>query len=127
MLLGAALLVFLYALGGSVANWLAVGAGATAVVMALYSFASVGQGVYQRIADVAICAVGAWAIVAARVLGGGHALLLGAGAALLGLGALGLVVREVDLAGRLQVGESRIGPDEFARLAAIQGKARARR
>lgn len=127
MLLGAALLVFLYALGRPAADWIAVGAGATAIVMALYSFASVGQGVYQRLADVAICAVGAWGIVAARVLGGGNGLLLSVGAALLGLGGLGLVVREIDLAGRLQVGESRIGPDEFARLAGIQGKARARR
>ena len=128
LLLGAALLVFLYAIGRPLADWIAVGAGATAVVMALYSFASVEQGVYQRIADVVICGLGAWSIVAARVMNySGDWLLFGAGAGLFAMGAIGLVVRELDLAGGLQVGESRIGHDEFARLATLQGKAEAHR
>jgi hypothetical protein len=128
LLLGAAVLIFLFAFGRPLADWVAVGAGVTAILVALYSFASVAQGVYQRIADVLICALGAWAIVAARVFNDtGDWLIFGAGAGLLGLGAIGLVVREIDLASGLQVGESRIGPDEFARLATLQGKAEARR
>jgi hypothetical protein len=128
LLLGAAVLVFLYAFGRPVVSWVALGAGAAAIVCALVSFASVQQGVFQRIADLFIALVGTWSIVAARVLNGtGTWYLFGAGAGLLGLGAIGLIVREIELAGGLQVGDSRIGPDEFARLAALQGKAQARR
>ena len=66
LLLGAGLLVTLFAFPRTTADWVGVGAGAGAIVLALYSFAQRSQGVYQRIADVLICAVGAWAIVAAR-------------------------------------------------------------
>ncbi len=128
LLLGAAILVFLFAFGRATTDWIALGAGAGTIVMALYSFAMPEQGVYQRLADVVICALGAWAIVAARVMSDrGPWLVFGAGAALLGLGALGLVVREIDLAGGLQVGGSRIGPDEFARLSTMQRGARGSR
>jgi hypothetical protein len=128
LLLGAAVLIFLYALGRGVNDWIALGAGAAAVVLALYSFACREQGVYQRIADVAIATVGAWAIVAARVMAyRGDWLVSSAGLALLGLGAVGLVVREFALARGLQVGASHIGPDEFARLSMVQREARARR
>lgn len=124
LLMGTALLIFLFAFGRGTADWLALGVGAGAIVMALYSFAMPEQGIYQRIADVLIAAVGAWAIVAARVMNAhGPWLVFGAGAALLGLGALGLVVREIGLAGGLQVGGARIGPDEFARLSTLQHKA----
>src|SRR5579875_472197 len=68
MLLGTALVILLFALGRPVADWVAVGAGAAAIVMALYSFAMPAQGVAQRLADPAIAAVGTWAIVAARVM-----------------------------------------------------------
>lgn len=126
-LLGAGLLVLLFALGRPVADWISVGAGAATIVMALYSFASTDQGVYQRIADVVLCALGAWAIVAARVMNDpGIWLMFGAGAGLLGTGALGLVVREIALASGLQVGTSRIGPDEFVRLSTLQQEAEAR-
>jgi len=128
MLFGAGLLVFLFALGRPLADWISLGAGAATIVMALYSFASADQGVYQRIADVALCAVGAWAIVAARVMNDpGIWLMFGAGVAMTGLGALGLVVREIALAGGVQVGGSRVGPDEFARLSTLQRGAEARR
>ena len=128
LLLGTAVLVFLYALGRTVTDWVALGAGATAVVLALYSFACREQGIYQRIADVLIAAVGAWAIVAARVMAyRGDWLVSSAGLGLLGLGALGLVVREFALAGGLQVGASHIGPDEFARMSTVQREAQARR
>jgi hypothetical protein len=128
LLLGAGLLVFLFAFGRPIADWIAVGAGSGAVVMALYSFASADQGVYQRVADVAIALIGTWAIVAARVMNDpGVWLIFGAGAALAGLGAVGLVVRELHLAGELQVGEARIGYTEFARLSAYQRRAETRR
>ena len=128
LLVGAALLVFLYAFGNPLAQWVAVGAGSAAIVMGMYSFASAEQGVYQRIADVVICALGAWAIVAARVMNyDGRWLLFSAGAGLFALGAIGLVVREVGLGGDLRVGDSRIGADEFARLTTLQRDAEARR
>lgn len=128
LLLGAGLLVFLFAFGRPLADWIAVGAGSGAIVMGLYSFASAEQGVYQRLADVMIVLIGTWAIVAARVMNDpGMWLIFTAGAALTGLGAVGLVVREVRLSGELQVGESRIGYAEFARLSAHQRKAQARR
>jgi hypothetical protein len=128
LLAGAGLLVFLFAFGRPVADWIALGVGVTSIVIALFSFASRAQGVYQRVADVVICALGAWAIVAARVMNAhGIWLIFGAGAGLVAAGAIGLVVREVGLAGGLQVGGSRIGPDEFARLSVLQRDARARR
>jgi hypothetical protein len=127
LLLGAGLLVFLFALGRPLADWIAVGTGAGAIVMGLYSFASTHQGVYQRVADVAIVAIGAWAIVAARVMNQpGPWLIFGAGAGLAVLGAIGLVVREVALTGQLQVGETRIGASEFIRLSQLQREAQER-
>ncbi len=128
LIAGAGLLVALFAFPRATSDWIALGVGATAIVMALYSFAAADQGVYQRIADAAICAVGVWAIVAARVMADrGIWLMFGAGAALAALGAVGLLVREIGLAGGLQVGESRIGPDQFARMSALQRDAEARR
>ena len=61
LLLGAAVLVLLYSLGRGVADWVALGAGAGSIVLAMYSFACREQGIYQRIADGAIATVGAWA------------------------------------------------------------------
>jgi hypothetical protein len=120
LLLGVAVLVLLFALGRSLTDWIALGAGAAAVVMALYSFAMPDQGVYQRVADVVIAAVGTWAIVAARVMDARSIwLVFSAGAGLLVLGALGLVVREIELARGLRMGESWIGGDEFARLSTL--------
>ena len=127
LMLGAALLVVLFAMGRTTADWVAVGAGSCAVVLALYSFACSEQGVYQRLADVAIATLGGWAIVAARVMDSrGVWLVFGAGLGLVGCGALGLVVRELQLGNGLQVGGSRIGPDEFARLSTLQRSAKAR-
>jgi hypothetical protein len=121
LLLGAGLVVTTFAFSATTVDWVAVGVGAAAVLMALYSFALPDQGAYQRIADVVICAVGVWAIVAARVLApSGRWLEFSAGAALAALGAVGLLVREARLASGLQVGDSVIGPDEFADLAALQ-------
>jgi hypothetical protein len=126
LLLGAGLVVTTFAFSATTVDWVAVGVGAAAVLMALYSFALPDQGAYQRVADVVICAVGIWAIVAARVLApSGRWLEFSAGAALAALGAIGLLVREVRLASGLQVGHSVIGPDEFAHLAALQRDARA--
>jgi len=128
LLLGAGLLVALFAFAEPTAGWIALGAGSAAVVMALYSFAASDQGVYQRLADGLICALGAWAIVAARVMNyRGTWLLFGAGAGLAALGAIGLLVRELNLARGLQVGGSRLGLDEFGRLSAVQRDAEARR
>jgi hypothetical protein len=120
LLLGAAVLVLLFAFGRPLTGWVALGAGAAAIVMALYSFAMPAQGVYQRVADPVIVAVGTWAIVAARVMNDRSIwLVFSAGAGLLALGALGLVVREIDLTQRLGVSESSIGPDTFARLSTM--------
>jgi hypothetical protein len=125
LLLGAALLVALFAFGRPLADWVAVGAGAGAVVMALYSFACADQGVYQRVADVAIALIGTWAIVAARVMNApGVWLIFGAGAGLAALGAIGLVMREIQLSAELQIGESTIGYAEFIRLSRVQREAR---
>ena len=128
LIAGAGLLIAVFAFPRATSDWIALGVGASAIVMALYSFAAADQGVYQRIADVAICALGIWAIVAARVMADrGIWLVFGAGAGLAALGAVGLVVREIGLGGGLQVGESRIGPDQFARISALQRDAEARR
>ena len=128
LLLGAAVLVLLFAFGRPVADWVSLGAGAAAIVMALYSFAMPAQGIYQRMADPLIATVGTWAIVAARVMNDRSIwLVFSAGTGLLALGAIGLVVREVELARGLQVGEARIGPDEFAHLATLQRGVEARR
>jgi hypothetical protein len=127
LLIGAGLVVTVFAFPYTTVDAVATGVGAAAIVLALYSFAQRDQGVYQRIADVVICAVGAWAIVAARVMNDhGRWLEFGAGAALAGLGALGLVVREARLARGLQVGQTRIGPDQFARMSSAQHDAGAR-
>jgi hypothetical protein len=128
LLLGSALLILLFSLGRPVADWVALGAGAGAIVMALFSFAMPAQGVAQRLADPAIATVGAWAIVAARVMNERSIwLIFSAGAGLLGLGAIGLLVREIELARGLQIGETKIGPDEFAQLSSIQREAEAAR
>jgi hypothetical protein len=128
LLLGAGLIVTTFAFSpAGTASWVCVGVGGTSILVALYSFAMRHQGVYQRIADVLICLLGAWAIVAARVMSySGRWLEFGAGAGLAALGALGLVVREARLGSGLQVGESRIGPDQLARLSAIQHDAAAK-
>lgn len=121
LLLGAGLVVTTFAFSATTVDWVAVGVGGVAAVVALYSFALAHQGAYQRVADVVICVVGAWAIVAARVLNpGGRWLEFSAGAGLAALGGLGLIVREVRLGRGLQVGQSVIGPDQFAHLAALQ-------
>jgi hypothetical protein len=127
LLVGAGVLVVVFAFPGQTAGWTTVGAGATAIVAALSNFALAHQGVYQRLADVLICAVGAYAIVAARVLTpGGRWLDFAAGAGLAGLGALGLVVREIRLARGVQIGDARIRADQFAHLSALQRDAEVR-
>ncbi len=128
LLLGAAVLILLFAFGRPLTDWVSVGAGGAAVVMGLYSFAMPAQGIYQRLADPLIAVVGTWAIVAARVMADRSIWLeFSAGAGLLALGAVGLVVREIDLARGLQVGGARIGPDEFAQLSTLQREAGATR
>jgi hypothetical protein len=127
LLLGAGLVVVTFAFSADTVAWVCVGVGGASILVALYNFALRDQGVYQRIADVAICLLGAWAIVAARILTySGRWLEFGAGAGLAALGALGLVVREARLGKGLQVGQSRIGPDQLARLSAMQRDAGAK-
>jgi hypothetical protein len=121
LLVGAGLVVTLFAFSPATADWVGTGAGAAAILAALYGFAQPHQGAYQRVADVVICASGAWAIVAARVLTSpGRWPEFGAAAGLAALGALGLVVREARLGRGVRVGESYIGPDQFARMAGLQ-------
>ena len=121
LLVGAGLVTVIFAFPGETAGWVSVGAGGVAIVVALANFALAHQGVYQRCADAIMAAVGAWAIVAARVLtGNARWLEFGAGAALAALGAVGLVVRELELNRGLQVGEARIRADHLAQLSALQ-------
>jgi hypothetical protein len=121
LLVGAGLLTVIFAFPGDTAGWVSVGAGGVAIVVALANFALPHQGVYQRCADAVMAAVGAWAIVAARVLTANPRWLeFGAGAALAALGAIGLVVRELELNRGLQVGDARIRADHLAQLAALQ-------
>jgi hypothetical protein len=128
LLAGAGLVTVVFAFPGETAGWVSVGAGSVAIVVALANFAVAHQGAYQRCADPIIAAVGAWAIVAARVLtGNARWLEFGAGAALAALGALGLVVRELELHRGLQVGEARIRADHLAHLSALQRDAGVRR
>jgi hypothetical protein len=128
LLVGAGLVVAAFAFSPDTLSWVSVGAGATVIVAGLANFALPRQGVYQRIADVLIGLVGAWAIVAARVLTDRTRWTeFAAGAALVGLGALGLLVREISLARGLQVGGERIRTDQFADLSALQRDAEARR
>ncbi len=121
LLVGAGVVVTGFAFSAGTLDWAAVGAGAVVVVAALANFAARHQGVYQRSADVAICALGAWLIVAARVLDDRSRWLeLSAGLALAALGAIGLIVREVRLHRGLWLGEIQIGADRFARIAEVQ-------
>jgi hypothetical protein len=121
LLVGAGLVTVIFAFSGDTAGWVSVGAGGVAIVVALANFALPHQGVYQRCADAVMTAVGAWAIVAARVLTANPRWLeFGAGAALAALGAIGLVVRELELNRGLQVGDARIRADHLAQLAALQ-------
>ena len=127
LLLGAGLVVSEFAFSPDTAGWIGLGIGGATVLVALYGFAQRDQGAYQRVADVVICALGAWTIVAARVLSySGRWVEVGAGLALVMLGAVGLVVREIRLGPGLQVGAARIGPDQLARLSALQRDAGAR-
>jgi hypothetical protein len=127
LILGAALAVFAVGLPVSAAGWIGVGVGATSIVLALGSFAAADQGAAQRIADLAIVTLGAWAIVAARVMAHpGRWLEFSAATGLVALGAFGLVVREIELGRGLRVGDSRIGPDQFAHISSIQRNAKAR-
>jgi hypothetical protein len=124
LLIGAGLVTVCFAFSNATAGWVSVGAGGTALVLALVNFALAHQGAYQRLADVAIAIVGAWAIVGARVLSEhGRWLHFSAGAALAALGALGLVVRELSLNRGLQVGDQRIRADQLADLSALQRRA----
>jgi hypothetical protein len=121
LLVGAGLVTVIFAFPGDTASWVSVGAGGVAIVVALANFALPHQGAYQRCADAIMAAVGAWAIVAARVLTGNPRWLeFGAGVALAVLGAIGLVVRELELNRGLQVGDARIGTDQLAELSALQ-------
>lgn len=128
LLAGAGLLVIDFAFALPTTGWVSVGAGATAAVVALANFALANQGVYQRVADVLITTVGAWAIVIALVLAHNTRWLeFGAGAGLAGLGTLGLIVRELRLNRGMVIGDHRIRTDQFAQIAKLQHKAGVRR
>lgn len=127
LLVGAGLICVCFAFSASTFDWVAVGAGAAAIIAALTNFALANQGAYQRLADVVICAIGVFAVVAARVLAPDDRWpAFAAGAGLAALGALGLVVRELRLARGLQVGSARITTDQFAHMSAVQRDAGAR-
>jgi hypothetical protein len=124
LLLGAGLAVVCFAFSNETAEWVSVGAGGTAIVLAMVNFALAHQGVYQRVADVLIAGVGAWAIVGARVLSDhGRWMHFSAAAALAALGAIGLVVREFGLNRGIQVGDARIRADHLPQLSAMQRRA----
>jgi hypothetical protein len=128
LIVGAGLALVLFAFSFQTAHWIAIGVGGAAVVMALVSFASANQGVFQRLADVVLFGLGAWAVVAAVVMND-HSiwLLFCAGGGLAVTGAVGLVVREIELGRGLTVGDSQISPDQFAYMSALQREAEAGR
>ena len=114
LLLGAALAIVTFAFSHATAGWVALGVGAVGVLLGAQNFALAHQGAYQRAADVVIAVVSAWAIVAALVMTyAGRWLETGAGFGLTALGAIGLVVREAHLSGRLDTDPLQI---ELARL-----------
>jgi hypothetical protein len=124
---GAGLAVALFAFPFGTAHWIGLGVGALAILMSLYSFALPHQGVYQRIADVVMCGLGTWAVIAAVVMNDHSVWLLMASGGGLGiLGSAGLLVRELELGRGLQVGETRISPDQFAQMSALQREAELR-
>lgn len=124
LLIGAGLVVACFAFSNATAIWVSVGAGGTAIILALANFAVAHQGAYQRIADVLIALLGAWAIVGARVLDDhGRWMHFSAGVALAALGALGLLVRELQINRPVQVGEARIRADHLPQLSAMQRRA----
>ncbi len=115
LLIGAGLLTSTFAFSPVTVGWVALGAGAAAVAVALWAFALRGQGHLDRWLDVAVCAVGAWTIVASRCYapGSGRWLAFAAGAGLAGLGAIGLVVREARLARILGEAQARLAPEQL--------------
>ena len=115
LLLGAGLVIVTFAFSHATAGWVALGVGSAGVLLAAHNFALPHQGAYQRVADIVIAVVGAWTILAALVMTyGGRWLETGAGLGLSALGALGLLVREVQLSRRLDTDPLQI---ELARLA----------
>jgi hypothetical protein len=121
LITGAGLLVALFAFSFDSAHWIALGVGVTASVMALMSFATPHQGVYQRTADVVICALGVWAVVAAVVMNDRSIwLVFGAGAGLAVLGAIGLLIRELELGRVLKVGSTHNGTGDLAPESVVQ-------
>jgi hypothetical protein len=121
LLLGAFLVVVAFAFSTSTLDWVSLGSGAMAILAGLANFALRDQGAYQRVADALICAIGTWAIVAARVMSDrGRWLEISAAMALVALGAIGLLVREARLSRGVQVGTAQIGTDQFARIGALQ-------
>ena len=115
LLLGAGLVIATFAFSHAAAGWVALSVGAAGVLLAAHNFALPHQGAYQRIADVVIAVVSAWAIVAAQVMTYDRRWLeTGAGLGLSALGAVGLVVRETHLGRRLDIDPLQI---ELARIA----------
>lgn len=84
-------------------RWVSFGAGCCALVVVLVAFAVPGRGALQRLLDVPLALLSVWAIVCSRAIestGAGSSgasvkwLTLASGAAIFGLGLLGLIVHE---------------------------------
>jgi hypothetical protein len=115
LLIGAGLLTSTFAFSSVTVGWVALGAGAATVTVALWAFALRGPGRLDRWLDVAVCAVGAWTIAASRCYGPGPGrwLAFASGAGLAGLGAIGLLVREARLASVLGDAQARLAPEQL--------------
>lgn len=121
LLLGALLVVMVFAFSARTVDAAGLGVGVVAILSALYGFAQGDQGVFQRVAYVIICTLGAWEIVAARVLTyNGQWLEFATGAGLATLGAVGLIVHETRRGRADRIGRSGIGSDQHARLSTTQ-------
>jgi len=108
LIAGAVLITGRFAFVPGIVRWIALGVGAAAIIIGLWSFALRRQPALQRLIDVALAAVGGWTIFVSCVWTPRHGLWFefAAGAALAGVGALGLVVREARLSATLHALEA---------------------
>ncbi len=114
---GATLAVGAFVFSPDAERWLGVGVGAGCVTLVLMVFAASGRGTLQRLLDVALAPVAVWAVVSALTIEQGtygpvphlvRWLGVSAGAAIAGLGLIGLIAHEFGLEHDLEYATERI-------------------
>lgn len=98
-LVGSLLLVACFAFRPTVLGWLTLAAGCAVLVVVLGAFPVRGRGAPQRMLDLAALVLAAWTVVAGRAFSGGTLkwTSVGEAFAVLGLGAIGLLMGELEL------------------------------